>query len=402
MKKTALTVLLALGCVGLGALYLVERGRRPARADEPRPAIPNATAGDTDRVKQLEAELEEREIELAGLRRELTADHGEDEVVVVDVPGAGDDDEVVTEQAAAAATNLPKGLAGMIQQAISSALGATNMGTAASLRELMDGAASGSPSRQRRLAIYEDLIKSLGLDEEKAAAFRELLSKQSGGISFRVMGADGELHDELEGMLGSLSGRQDSAIRELLGDEDFAKYQSFAETESARMVVSEFEDRLSADNLALGEDQRNALIELFQSVRTVDQEGATDLNDGLSFNLDGEQPLDDKVEGSLDSLVARYDAVAKDAEAVLSDEQSANLRSYLNQKLEHKEMEGELAREFLNNVNIQGIPGGAVQGSVRVMGPGMSVGVISSSSKVTLPAAQKQTIQIKMGGDAKE
>ena len=64
-------------------------------------------------------------------------------------------------------------------------------------------------------------------------------------------------------------------------------------------------------------------------------------------------------------------------------------------------MEGDLARELLGNMSIEGAPDAAVHGSVRVMGPGMSVGVISSSSEVTLPSGEEgQQGQIQINMDA--
>lgn len=397
MKQTALIILLVLACVGLGALYVVERIKPNTDIGViEREDSPVLSREDSGRISRLEAKLADRELELAELRRKLTETKRGEVVngapVVVNVPGAGgDDDGGVT-------TNLGDGLAKMIQQALLSAMGGSNTTDGGLLGGLTRSSGSGVSQRQRRLSVYEDLIASLGLDERQAAAFRELLGKQRGGMTVEVLGTGDGLTTDLGSILGGISGSQDEAIRELLGEEGFAEYERFAETESARMMVSEFEGLLSGQKLAIGADQRADLVKLFQSVRMTDQEGAADLNDGLSFSLDGEQPLDEKVEGSLDSLVARYEKLAEDADAVLSAGQSEQLRAYLDRKLEQKEMEGDLARRLLSNVSIQGVPSASIQGSVKVMGPGMSVGVISSSSEITVPAERDGKIQVNLDG----
>jgi len=218
---------------------------------------------------------------------------------------------------------------------------------------------------------YSDFFRGLGLNDEQVAAALAMMKKRSrlavlsnldvlsteGGDTPQVY-VDGEPVDA-EGL--------EREMRELLGDDGYETFQRFDETRAARRTVNGFEDFLRNKDLSLDDDQRGRLVDMFHATGAAHD--GNELGGGLTFSMGASEggAADESIENSLDNLVVKYDQLAKDAESVLDDEQSNQFRDYLDAQLQRKEMEGDIARRLLPALNLEGIDGLPVQGSVQVI-----------------------------------
>ncbi len=365
MKKNIVIAVLGVLCL---TLLAIEAGRivvsRIAAVNRRRDALDSRMRVLSDleaRLRTLEARLGERDEELARLRNAIGRHDAPDQPAaampsaVQRPPVAAEDD--VAEEAVAPLDGLGEKIAGMLKD--------TNFLQSVMAQGLRSARTAGRVDRE-----YRDFFTKRGLNEEQIARAMELVRKrdrlavlpglgelgQEGGVvSTRQIGGDTD------------EGGRDNELREMLGEEGYGEFERFHETRNARRMVNQFQDYLAADNLAIDDTQREELIDMFHATGAAYD--GNDLSGGLTFSMNSgdEGSLEENIDNSLDKLVVKYDRLAGDASRVLSDGQSERLRSFLDQQLERKEMEGDMARNILPAIKIEGIEGLPVQGSVQVI-----------------------------------
>jgi hypothetical protein len=120
--------------------------------------------------------------------------------------------------------------------------------------------------------MFGQLFKYLQLPDADLEAFKDLLlDKQMAlaGISLDAMGAaktEEERKAAAERIKTTIADF-DARIKEFLGDDDFAVYRSYEETQPDRMQVTMFKGALKAGD-ALTEDQEDSLIRAMHEERT--------------------------------------------------------------------------------------------------------------------------------------
>lgn len=303
----------------------------PTASPMPVPA-PNPVAAD------LEREVARLRAENTRLGRELAAARARPPAAAAPLAPTG---QVV--RSLAEATNLAHALAAQIQQALAQQLGGSLFGSTAAQRE----------------ATYRPLLDRLGLDATRRAAFLNALGEPTPFAA-----------------LATLDGRPPAnpALETLLTDAEYKAWQQFEQALPHREAVQDFDQRLAARGAGLSEAQRNSLTDIFQrnQLARANRVQFSPGPDGAAAN------------SALDQNYNQWDAVVRDARAVLNTAQQEELDRYLGERAEATE---RLARI----VQVQGDGAGASAGRGL---EGASVTVISSERTGTQAEIRPVVIQL--------
>ncbi|MDP2138782.1 MAG: hypothetical protein Q8J74_13110 [Candidatus Didemnitutus sp.] len=152
------------------------------------------------------------------------------------------------------------------------AAGADMRGMAGRMFSLLD-----NPEAQRLLAIqqkgtldarYGALFRMLNLSPEQLDQFKDMLVEKRTSLTdvvaaARSQGMTGrENRDEIQALVQQTQAEVDAGIRALLGDNAFAQYQAFEQTQPQRAVVGQLEQRLSYSNTPLTPQQSEQLVQV--------------------------------------------------------------------------------------------------------------------------------------------
>ncbi|MCX7005516.1 MAG: hypothetical protein NTV22_19925 [bacterium] len=149
-------------------------------------------------------------------------------------------------------------------------------GFAQSLATLLkDPAMKDTLRTQTKMALepmYAGLIQDLGLQNEDAVAFRELLvERQMGAVGLSAQLMDGSLSVQQEkDVMAQIEKEQaqvDGMIKNMLGDENYARYKDYQKTEHERMVLSQFRQQLSGTDATLDRATEDKLVGAMGSAR---------------------------------------------------------------------------------------------------------------------------------------
>lgn len=353
MKKNIAIAVLSVVCLALligEVCRLVALGPAPAGPPE-KDALESRQRVLADlevRMQRLQTRLDERDAELADLRSVIGGHDKPDDLaeampsaVTRPVARVADD---TAEDAAEPLAGLGKQIAGLLSN--------TNF-----LQSMIAQGLRGGRVAQDMERDYKDFFGKLGLSDEQIAKAMEWVGRHNRLASIPGLDdlpADGD--DAFE-----------EQMRELLGADGYEEYQRFNETRKARRMVNRFQGFLADEELSIGDDQRERLINMFHQAGAADD--GNDLGGGLTFSLNADEgsAAGENIENSLDSLVVKYDQLADDADDVLDAKQSAQFRQFLDRQLERKEMEGDIARSLMPALKMEGIEGLPAQGSVQVI-----------------------------------
>lgn len=149
-------------------------------------------------------------------------------------------------------------------------------GFAQSLALLMkDPAMKDTLRAQTKMALepmYAGLIQDLGLQNEDADALRELLvERQMGAVGLSAQLMDGSLsaqqEKEVMAQIEKEQAQVDGMIKNMLGDENYARYKDYQKTEQERMILSQFRQQLSGSDAALDRATEDKLVNAMGSAR---------------------------------------------------------------------------------------------------------------------------------------
>jgi hypothetical protein len=350
-KNIAIGVLAVLSLALLGmeaARYFGSVDESATPEDQARENNRRVLTGLEARMAKMQEDLLERDEELARLRNAIGRQDQPDVQAgampsAVQRPPERMDDEVA-EAAAEPLAGLSEQIAGLLSN--------TNL-----LKSMIAQGMRGALTSESLELEYGDFFRELGLNDEQVAAALELLKNRNPLAS--IAG--------IEALAGDDEDTFGNQMRELLGEDGYEAYKRFDETRNARQMVSGFQNFLADKNLALDDAQRGRLVEMFH--QTGAAYDGNELGGGLTFSMNGADgaPMGETIDDSLDKLVVKYDQLAKQAGDLLDDGQAQQLRAYLDAQLERKEMEGDIARNILPALNLNGIEGFPVQGSVQVI-----------------------------------
>ena len=115
---------------------------------------------------------------------------------------------------------------------------------------------------------YAALFKKLGLSPRKLEQFKELLvEKQTAVLDVLAAARSQGLNmrddrDAVQQLIASTQAELDESIKAAIGDDGFAAYQDFEQTQPTRAVVSQLEQRLSYSSAPLTESQSQQMVRI--------------------------------------------------------------------------------------------------------------------------------------------
>jgi hypothetical protein len=181
---------------------------------------------------------------------------------------------------------------------------------------------------------YGKLIADLQLSAEQAASFKDLLlNKQLGaaeiGMSMFSDDGDGTNRAAMAQQVKAANDAADAQIKALLGDDNYAQYQSYEKTMGERMTVNGLKDQLGTGADALTDEQEQQLIASLTQTRE-NFKFTTDLSDKSKMTGDFASFFTEEKMNTyfseLDELNQQYQT---GAQGILSADQLTAMGKYL-------------------------------------------------------------------------
>jgi len=120
---------------------------------------------------------------------------------------------------------------------------------------------------------YSDFIKGLQLTPEQEAQFKDLLTKKmsvGAEIGMEMLAGDltPEQREEIMKQAKESTAAVSDEIKQFLGEDWYAAYESYEKSVPDRMAISTFKDQLSGGDMALSADQEQMLIQALGEERS--------------------------------------------------------------------------------------------------------------------------------------
>ncbi len=178
---------------------------------------------------------------------------------------------------------------------------------------------------------YLPLISNLGLSDEKSRQLLDLLK-----------GYDNPLinHSVAE-----------NKIRELLGDEDYKKFQEYERTLPTRLFVDDLAIRMANAGYALTEEQAKAMLQLDPDVIKDIPLSYTPATITLN-NLEGSNngDINEMVDNKMSQTADKFDKTVAKADEILSDKQMKIMHDYLDERFRAQEETADTAAQILPEI----------------------------------------------------
>jgi hypothetical protein len=181
---------------------------------------------------------------------------------------------------------------------------------------------------------YGKFFSSLNLTPEQTSSLKDMiLNKQLGAadmaMSLMSEDIDATKRTELTGQIKAASEAGDAQIKALLGDDNFAQFQSYEKSMNERMAVAGFKEQLASSSTALTDDQEQQLIQAMTEEREKFK-FTTDFSDKSKFTGDfGSMFTEDKMNGFVQELGQLNQQYLERAQSVLSADQIPAFDKYL-------------------------------------------------------------------------
>jgi hypothetical protein len=181
---------------------------------------------------------------------------------------------------------------------------------------------------------YGKLFSDLQLSPEQVSTLKDLiLNKQMGAaeMGLSMFSNDGETNRAaLAEQMKKSTDAADAQIKDFLGEDNYAQYQSYEKTMGERMVVSGLKDQLAGGATALTDVQEQQLIQAMSQERE-QFKFTTDLSDKSKFNGDFASMFTEEKMNTyfqeLDKLDQQYQARAS---GILTPDQLTAFGKYLS------------------------------------------------------------------------
>jgi len=196
--------------------------------------------------------------------------------------------------------------------------------------------------------VYGGLFKALNLSSEDTDALRELIADRhlaAVGPAMKMM--QGELSPEDEKALQTEIEKEqatiDTMIKELLGEDRFAQYERYADTEQERILLSQFNQQAASSGAALSAAQEQALIDAMVAVRDHERKAGAWVDPQTTRPRDFNNEMVRKVMAQ----EQRVNAVVLDkARTLMSDEQFEQFQTFQESQLRMREAQMNMAMKM--------------------------------------------------------
>lgn len=139
--------------------------------------------------------------------------------------------------------------------------------------------------------MYRDLFDLLGLDAGKQEKLTKMLADRSGNgmdLGFSMMGGQKMSDEEKKKKQEEMKAATDAsskALKELLGDSDYAKFESFENSQPERLQLSTLNTQLKDKGIGLSEEAESKLMDAMFQERT-NFKYDTDFADQKNFDFE--------------------------------------------------------------------------------------------------------------------
>lgn len=198
---------------------------------------------------------------------------------------------------------------------------------------------------------YGRLFADLHLTPEQSATLKDLLLKKQldamdGGMSLFLDGGDSTNRAQAVQQIKDASDAADAKIKEFLGDDNFAQFQSYEQSMGERMVVSGLEDQLAGGAAALSDDQARQLIQAMTQERQ-NFKFTTDLSNKSKVSADPTAMFnDDTVNTFLQEMGQLNQQYLTSAKSILTPDQLTAFDKYLQNQQAMQKMGMQMARKM--------------------------------------------------------
>ncbi len=198
---------------------------------------------------------------------------------------------------------------------------------------------------------YEQLFKNLGLSPEQSATLKDLILKKmlvdsTMGVSLLGSDVDAAKRAELVQQAKTEKDGINDQIKQFLGDDAYAQFQTYEKSQPDRMGVNMFKDQLASGSNALQPDQETQLIQALGDERQ-NFKFTTDFNDQSKLNGDlGSLFTEERInqwKQEREQLDERY---LLRAQSILSPDQFTAFKTYLNTQNQMQEASMKLAGQM--------------------------------------------------------
>lgn len=327
MKNISLGIFL-IATVVFGSLY-VQQVHTTRRAE--------ATVAEMqERVGDQEARLDQQEKQVAGLRSRLAESR----------------EEVQTR--ASEAVELQQALTNAVQAGAETNAKASNPLSAM----FKDPALKDMIKNQQKVAMgamidknYAKLFADLHLSPDQAASLKDLIMNKmlAGtdlGMSMLSEDMDAAKRKELTDQVKTSTDAIDAQIKQFLGDDNYAQFQSYEKTQGERTVVSGLKDQLAGGPTALNADQEQQLVQAMTQQRQ-NFTFTTDYSDQSKFNGDFASMFsEDKMSQYFQQLDQLNQQYTESARSILSPDQLDAFQKYLANQQQLQKMGMQMAAKM--------------------------------------------------------
>lgn len=201
---------------------------------------------------------------------------------------------------------------------------------------------------------YAAFLKGQQLTPEQTAALKELIAKKMGvgaEMGMELMGGDltAEQRADMVKQIKSSSDAVSDEIKNLLGTDSYAAFESYEKTVQDRMAISTFRDQLAGGDMALSDAQEQQLIAAMSEERngfkfTTDFSNQNDFSEDV-FSKFSEENLNrffDEQDGLNQKYLAR-------AQTILSTDQYASYQKSLKAQQDMMRMGMKMAASMFGN-----------------------------------------------------
>lgn len=197
--------------------------------------------------------------------------------------------------------------------------------------------------------MYGSLFKCLQLSDAELDSLKGLLlDKQMSmvDLSMDLMNKEAtpEERKAAENRLKEVTAEYDAQLKALLGDDNYAVYQSFEATQAERMQVSMFKGSLNAGD-QMTDEQEDNLVRAMHDARSTFQSSVPGFGD--KQNADPDQFTPEKIAKLLEDSAKLQEQYVARAAAILTPSQLELFKANQKQQLAMQEMGMKMAAKML-------------------------------------------------------
>lgn len=181
---------------------------------------------------------------------------------------------------------------------------------------------------------YGNLFKQLGLTQEQAESFKDLIGKKmlagsDAGFSMLDDSLDASQRADLSKQIKSQTEDFDNQIKQFLGDDNYQAFQSYEKTVPDRMSVGQFGDQFAGTPNALNAGQQDQLLQALSDARNNFKwtSGLNQQNPGMNGDMSS-MLTDDNINRFVQEREQFDDQFLSRAASILSPEQLAAYKDF--------------------------------------------------------------------------